>query len=129
MKEVNRTLVGCGAAGAIAAAFNAPLTGAFYAFELIIGTYTIVTLTPVVVAALDSTSAMIGAPRSVDREGAAWLRDPCHVRLPLLGGSSLFDALLDWRQAARGCDHRLGHRGDTLLHDDLPVRRRQHIAP
>lgn len=47
-----RTLVGCGAAGAIAAAFNAPLTGAFYAFELIIGTYTIVSLTPVVVSAL-----------------------------------------------------------------------------
>ncbi len=50
-----RMLVGCGAAGAIAAAFNAPLTGAFYAFELIIGTYTIVTLTPVVVSALIST--------------------------------------------------------------------------
>jgi len=47
-----RTLVGCGAAGAIAAAFNAPLTGAFYAFELIIGTYTILSLTPVVVSAL-----------------------------------------------------------------------------
>lgn len=47
-----RTLVGCGAAGAIAAAFNAPLTGAFYAFELIIGTYSIVSLTPVVVSAL-----------------------------------------------------------------------------
>ena len=50
-----RTLVGCGAAGAIAAAFSAPLTGAFYAFELIIGTYTIVTLTPVVVSALVAT--------------------------------------------------------------------------
>ncbi|WP_454849779.1 chloride channel protein [Rhizobium binxianense] len=50
-----RTLVGCGAAGAIAAAFNAPLTGAFYAFELIIGTYTIVSLTPVVVSALVAT--------------------------------------------------------------------------
>lgn len=50
-----RTLVGCGAAGAIAAAFSAPLTGAFYAFELIIGSYTIVTLTPVVVSALVST--------------------------------------------------------------------------
>ncbi|MFL5011341.1 chloride channel protein [Rhizobium sp.] len=50
-----RTLVGCGAAGAIAAAFNAPLTGAFYAFELIIGSYTIVSLTPVVVSALVST--------------------------------------------------------------------------
>jgi chloride channel protein, CIC family len=47
-----RTLVGCGASAAIAAAFGAPLTGAFYAFELIIGTYSIATLTPVVVAAL-----------------------------------------------------------------------------
>ncbi|KQV81792.1 chloride channel protein [Rhizobium sp. Root1220] len=50
-----RVLVGCGAAGAIAAAFNAPLTGAFYAFELIIGTYTIISLTPVVVSALVAT--------------------------------------------------------------------------
>lgn len=47
-----RTLVGCGAAAAIATAFNAPLTGAFYGFELIIGTYSIATLAPVVVAAL-----------------------------------------------------------------------------
>lgn len=47
-----RTLVGCGASAAIAAAFGAPLTGAFYAFELIIGTYSIATLTPVVAAAL-----------------------------------------------------------------------------
>ena len=30
-----RVLVGCGAAAAIAAAFGAPLTGAFYAFELV----------------------------------------------------------------------------------------------
>ncbi|MNH90766.1 Voltage-gated ClC-type chloride channel ClcB [compost metagenome] len=50
-----RILVGCGAAGAIASAFNAPLTGSFYAFELIIGTYTIVSLAPVVVAALAAT--------------------------------------------------------------------------
>jgi CIC family chloride channel protein len=47
-----RLLVGCGAAGAIASAFNAPLTGAFYAFELVIGTYSLATLGPVVVAAL-----------------------------------------------------------------------------
>jgi CIC family chloride channel protein len=47
-----RTLVGCGAAGAIAAAFNAPLTGAFYAFELIIGAYTLQILAPVGIAAL-----------------------------------------------------------------------------
>ena len=50
-----RTFVGCGAAAAIAAAFNAPLAGAFYAFELIIGSYTLATLVPVVLAAVFAT--------------------------------------------------------------------------
>jgi CIC family chloride channel protein len=50
-----RTFVGCGAAAAIAAAFNAPLAGAFYAFELIIGSYTLATLAPVVVSAVVAT--------------------------------------------------------------------------
>ena len=50
-----RNFVGCGAAAAIAAAFNAPLAGAFYAFELIIGSYTLATLVPVVVAAVAAT--------------------------------------------------------------------------
>ncbi|MBT0779214.1 chloride channel protein [Paracoccus sp. pheM1] len=51
-REDMRVLVGCGSAGAIAAAFGAPLTGAFYAFELIIGTYTSRSLIPVVSAAI-----------------------------------------------------------------------------
>ena len=57
-----RTLVGCGAAGAIAAAFQAPLTGAFYAFELIIGTYTSFGLAPVIAAAISAvlTSRALG---------------------------------------------------------------------
>jgi chloride channel protein, CIC family len=55
-----RTLVGCGAAGAIAAAFNAPLTGAFYAFELIIGSYTLQTLAPVGIAALTGAIVVRG---------------------------------------------------------------------
>src|SRR5262249_41521545 len=45
-------LVGCGAAGAIAGAFGAPLAGAFYAFELIIGGYSVASLAPVAIAAL-----------------------------------------------------------------------------
>jgi CIC family chloride channel protein len=53
-----RLLVGCGAAGAIAAAFNAPLTGAFYAFELVIGTYSLATLAPVVMSAVCAVSVM-----------------------------------------------------------------------
>ena len=47
-----RMLVGCGAASAIAAAFGSPLTGAFYGFELIIGTYTAATLAPVLTASI-----------------------------------------------------------------------------
>src|SRR6204780_1598945 len=47
-----RLMVGCGAAAAIAGAFGAPLAGAFYAFELVIGGYTPFSLTPVGVAAV-----------------------------------------------------------------------------
>ena len=47
-----RVLVGCGAAAAIAGAFGAPLAGAFYGFELIIGSYSTASLAPVGMAAL-----------------------------------------------------------------------------
>ena len=47
-----RVLVGCGAAGAIGAAFDAPIAGAFYAFELVIGTYAVVNLAPVTLASI-----------------------------------------------------------------------------
>ena len=50
-----RVLVGCGTAAAIGGAFNAPLCGAFYGIELIIGVYSIVTLPFVVIAALAGT--------------------------------------------------------------------------
>lgn len=58
-----RILVGCGSAAAIAAAFDAPLTGAFYAFELIIGAYTLAALAPVGVASI----CAVGALRLVSR--------------------------------------------------------------
>src|SRR6202041_870816 len=47
-----RIMVGCGAAAAIPGGFGAPLAGAFYAFELVIGGYTPASLTPVGVAAV-----------------------------------------------------------------------------
>ncbi|MGN6497767.1 MAG: chloride channel protein [Tsuneonella sp.] len=47
-----RNLVGAGAGAAIAAAFAAPLTGAFYAFEVVIGAYTPAAIAPVAAAAL-----------------------------------------------------------------------------
>lgn len=47
-----RTLVGAGAGAAIAAAFGAPLAGAFYAFEVVIGAYTPAAIAPVAAASL-----------------------------------------------------------------------------
>jgi CIC family chloride channel protein len=47
-----RIFVAAGAAAAIAAIFNAPLAGAFYGFELVLGTYSIAALFQVGAAAL-----------------------------------------------------------------------------
>jgi len=64
-----RTLVGAGAGAAIGAAFGAPLTGAFYAFEIVIGTYAPSMIAPVAAAALASvlTARALGSvPYSID---------------------------------------------------------------
>lgn len=50
-----RLIVGCGSAAAIAAAFGAPITGAFYACELIVGVYAVGSAAPILAASLAST--------------------------------------------------------------------------
>jgi len=59
-----RTLVGAGAGAALGAAFGAPLAGAFYAFEIVLGAYTPATIAPVAAAALAAalTARSLGAP-------------------------------------------------------------------
>ena len=52
-----RTLVGAGAGAGIGAAFGAPLAGAFYAFEIVIGSYTPAAVAPVIAAALTGVTA------------------------------------------------------------------------
>lgn len=52
-----RTLVGAGAGAAIGAAFNAPLAGSFYAFEIVLGAYTPASLAPVAAASLTAAVA------------------------------------------------------------------------
>jgi len=47
-----RLIVGCGSAAAIAAAFGAPITGAFYACELIVGVYSVGSAAPILAASL-----------------------------------------------------------------------------
>ncbi|WP_343562334.1 chloride channel protein [Kiloniella sp. b19] len=52
---MTRTLLGCGVAGAIAASFNAPLAGVFFALEVVIGNYALTAFAPVVVASVIGT--------------------------------------------------------------------------
>src|SRR5437868_12757916 len=52
-----RIFVGAGAGAAIAAAFNAPLAGAFYGYELIIGGHSARALAPVAAPSLSATLA------------------------------------------------------------------------
>ena len=55
-----RVFVTAGAGAAIAAAFNAPLAGAFYGYELILGSYTTRALAPVVVATVSAALTQRG---------------------------------------------------------------------
>ncbi|NOG61279.1 MAG: chloride channel protein [Proteobacteria bacterium] len=51
-----RTLVGCGAAAAIAASFNTPLAGVIFAMEVILMEYTITGFTPIILSAVSATA-------------------------------------------------------------------------
>ena len=64
-REDWRIFVTAGSAAAIAAAFNAPLAGAFYGFELVLGSYTPRALAPVAAAALSATltQSSLGSPQ------------------------------------------------------------------
>lgn len=50
-----RTLLGCGAAAAVAASFNAPIAGALFAHEVVVGHYGLRALAPVVMASASAT--------------------------------------------------------------------------
>lgn len=88
-----RILVGCGAAAAIAGAFGAPLGGAFYGFELIIGSYSIASLAPVGMAALFGyLTAQIFAPDRLGIETGAVSSMAVHD-VVIAGGVGLLAAI------------------------------------
>jgi CIC family chloride channel protein len=47
-----RTIVGCGAAAGLAATFNAPIAGAIFAAEIIVGDFAVAQLSPIVISSV-----------------------------------------------------------------------------
>ncbi|NNG02592.1 MAG: chloride channel protein [Inquilinus sp.] len=52
---LSRTLLGCGVAAAVAASFNAPIAGVFFALEVVIGHYALSAFAPIVLASVMGT--------------------------------------------------------------------------
>jgi CIC family chloride channel protein len=106
-----RLIVGCGAAGAIAAAFGAPITGAFYAYELIVGVYSVASAAPILAASLAAALTaqyLGGAPYSLEipKVGAVGLEQylaliglamiVSAIGIAVMRSSVLFERLFSW---------------------------------
>ena len=54
-RATSLTLLGCGVAAGVAASFNAPIAGVFFALEVVIGHYALAAFAPVVIASVTGT--------------------------------------------------------------------------
>ena len=54
-RSLSRSLLGCGAAAAVAASFNAPIAGALFAHEVVVGHFAMSAFAPIVIASVVGT--------------------------------------------------------------------------
>ncbi len=55
-RSLTRTLLGCGVASAVAASFNAPIAGALFANEVVVGHYALKAFAPIVISSVAGTA-------------------------------------------------------------------------
>ncbi|MGB0671167.1 MAG: chloride channel protein, partial [Rhodospirillales bacterium] len=55
-RSLARALLGCGVAAAVAASFNAPIAGALFASEVVLGHYALTAFAPIVIASVTATA-------------------------------------------------------------------------
>lgn len=104
-----RTLLGCGVAAAVAASFNAPIAGVFFALEVIIGHYALQTFAPIVIAAIAGTVVSrihlgdFPAFETIDYFIASFWEFPAFFALGILSAvvSVVFMAGMNWADQMR----------------------------
>lgn len=97
-RNLARTMLGCGVAAAVAGSFNAPIAGALFANEVVIGHYALKAFAPVVIASVTGTAvsrayygdypAFVIPPHEI----TSYLEFPAFILLGVLAGlvASLF---------------------------------------
>lgn len=99
-RSQSRTLLGCGVAAAVAASFNAPVAGVFFALEVVIGHYAMTAFAPIVIASVAGTVVS----RAYFGDVPAFMVPPHEIRsyfefgaFALLGVTSAFAAIVFMR--------------------------------
>ena len=103
-RSLSRALLGCGAAAAVAASFNAPIAGALFAHEVIVGHFAMSAFTPIVIASVVGTIVSriyfgdVPAFGITEQSLASFWEFPAVVGLGIAGG---FVAIIFMRTAMK----------------------------
>lgn len=93
-RTLSRTMLGCGAAAAVAASFNAPMAGALFAHEVVVGHYAMSAFAPVVVSSVTATLVS----RAVFGDFPAFTLPPMHLEsaleFPAFAGLGILAAIV-----------------------------------